>query len=73
MFRFFARHRVKVDGFVCKLDRRPLKRCRSPKRYRHIGLGRHVFRVRAIGWTGLKGPAATSRFVVHRIWPPPPR
>jgi hypothetical protein len=64
-FRFYARERVQVRGFVCKLDRRPLKRCRSPKAYR-VGRGRHVFRVRAIGRTGLKGPAETWRFRVCR-------
>jgi hypothetical protein len=62
-FRFFARNHAQVRGFVCQLDRRPLKRCRSPKRYR-VGLGRHVLRVRAIGWTGLKGPPARARFEV---------
>jgi len=64
-FRFYARKRVQVRGFVCRLDGRPLKRCRSPKHYR-VGLGRHVFRVRAIGWTGLKGPVETRRFRVCR-------
>lgn len=64
-FRFFARKRVPVRGFVCKLDRRPLKRCRSPKTYR-VGRGKHVFRVRAIGRTGLRGPAETVRFRVCR-------
>jgi hypothetical protein len=60
-FRFFARNHVQVRGFACKIDRRPVKRCRSPKSYR-VGIGRHVFRVRAIGWTGLKGPPAVARF-----------
>jgi hypothetical protein len=64
-FRFYARNRVPVRGFVCKLDRRPLKRCRSPKTYR-VGLGRHVFRVRAIGSTGLRGPVETAGFRVCR-------
>lgn len=63
LFRFFVRHRVAVRGFVCKLDRRPLRPCHSPKRYR-VGYGHHVFRVRAIGWTGLRGPVATWRFQV---------
>jgi hypothetical protein len=64
-FRFYARKRVQVRGFLCKLDGRPLKRCRSPKTYR-VGRGRHVFRVRAIGWTGLRGPVETYRFRVCR-------
>lgn len=62
-FRFFARHHVQVRGYLCKLDQRKAKRCRSPKPYR-VGLGRHVFRVRAIGWTGLRGPVETRRFEV---------
>lgn len=62
-FRFFARHHVQVRGYLCKLDDRRAKRCRSPKAYR-VGLGRHVFRVRAIGWTGLRGPVEVRRFQV---------
>jgi hypothetical protein len=67
-FRFFARHHVQVRGYLCKLDKRRAKRCRSPKPYR-VGLGRHVFRVRAIGWTGLRGPVETWRFEVCRPTP----
>lgn len=33
--------------FVCKLDRNPAGPCSSPKVYRHLMLGPHVFRVRA--------------------------
>jgi hypothetical protein len=69
-FRFFARKHVQVRGFVCKIDRRPLKRCRPPKDYL-VGFGKHVFRVRAIGWTGLKGPVAVARFRVCRPVPSP--
>jgi hypothetical protein len=62
-FRFFSRSRVR--GFECKRGRKPYRRCRSPQRYwvRH---GRHVLRVRAIGLTGLRGPAAIKRFRVLR-------
>lgn len=70
LFRFYARNHAQVRGFVCKLDRQPAKRCRSPKRFR-VGLGRHVFRVRAIGWTGLRGPAEVARFRVCRPQPMP--
>lgn len=62
-FRFFPRHRVQVRGFLCGLDKHPLRRCHSPKHYR-AGLGRHVFRVRAIGWTGLRGPVEMWHFQV---------
>jgi len=60
MIRFYAKG---ARGFVCKFDRRPAKRCRSPKYYR-VGSGRHVFQVRAIGSTGLRGPVAREVIVV---------
>jgi hypothetical protein len=60
LVRFFARggHR----GFVCKFDKHRYRRCHSPKRYR-VHVGRHVFKVRAIGVTGLRGPVASA--VIH--------
>ena len=64
-FRFFARNHAFVRGYLCKLDKRPAKRCHPPKAYR-VGLGRHVFRVRAIGYSGLRGPIETRRFKVCR-------
>jgi len=33
--------------FRCKLDKGPFKPCRSPKTYRNLKPGRHVFRVQA--------------------------
>jgi hypothetical protein len=33
--------------FTCKLDRRRFKRCTSPKTYRKLAPGKHVFRVKA--------------------------
>src|SRR6266542_921870 len=33
--------------FKCKLDRKPVKPCVSPKRYRRLKPGKHVFKVRA--------------------------
>jgi hypothetical protein len=45
-----ARFRFSADEagsrFSCRLDRGPWRACESPKRLR-VGLGRHVFRVRA--------------------------
>jgi hypothetical protein len=67
---FFARKHVQVRGFACKLDGHPVRRCRSPKSYR-VGVGRHVFHVRAIGWTGLKGPPEVARFRVCHPTPYP--
>jgi hypothetical protein len=66
-FRFFARS--KVRGFRCRLDRRSWRRCGSPRHY-WVTKGRHAFRVRAIGPTGLRGPVASRHFKIH---PPPKR
>jgi hypothetical protein len=64
-FRFFAANHAYARGFVCKLDDRPMKACESPKTYR-VGVGKHVFKVRAVGWTGLRGKAASASFEVCR-------
>jgi hypothetical protein len=62
-FRFHAIGRAK--RFICKRDRHPYRRCRSPLRY-WVPVGRHVLRVRAIGPTGRRGPVAFDRFIgVH--------
>lgn len=60
-FRFYSR-----DGarrFLCKPDRGRWRRCRSPLRY-WAPIGHHALRVRAIGRTGLRGPATVLRFKV---------
>jgi len=62
-FRFFSPSPSK--GFECKRDHGPYRPCRSPLRY-WVKRGRHVLRVRAIGPTGLRGPAATKHFRVLR-------
>jgi hypothetical protein len=54
----------KVRGFVCSLDGRRFRRCRSPLRI-YAKLGPHVLRVRTIGVTGLKGPVAKDRFTIR--------
>lgn len=68
-FYFYAAHHASVRGFACQIDKRPLRRCRSPKAYR-VGVGRHRFRVRAIGWSGLKGPPARASLRVCHAAPP---
>jgi hypothetical protein len=60
-FRFFTK--TKNRGFRCLHDGGHWRRCKSPHRYR-LGIGKHAFRVRAIGPTGLKGPVAIDRFRV---------
>jgi hypothetical protein len=57
-FRFYAAGHASVRGYVCKLDKRRFKPCKSPKAYR-VGFGRHRFTVRAVGWTGYRGKAAS--------------
>src|SRR4029077_1694777 len=64
-FRFFSPS--KVRGFECKRGRGPYRPCHSPLRY-WVARGRHVLRVRAIGPTGLRGPAAVDYF---RVYSPP--
>jgi hypothetical protein len=58
-FRFHANGQAK--GFICSRDGHPFKPCHSPVRYK-VAVGRHVFKVRAIGTTGLRGPIAVKRF-----------
>lgn len=33
---------VVPSGFVCKLDERPRKPCRSPKTYKHVGMTQRI-------------------------------
>jgi hypothetical protein len=60
-FRFYSPTQTK--GFECKRDRGRYRLCDSPLRY-WATRGRHTLRVRAIGPSGLRGPAATKRFRV---------
>ena len=51
--------------FRCKLDGRPFGQCRSPRVYRNLKPGWHVFRVAAIGADGKVDPTpATFRWKV---------
>jgi hypothetical protein len=47
--------------FQCKLDRGRWKSCRSPKKYRNLHPGRHVFRARAIDAAGNVDPTPAAR------------
>ncbi len=64
-FRFHVEPRFQVRGYVCAFDRRRMHRCSSPQRFR-VGPGRHRFRVRAVGWTGLRGRVAGETVWVCR-------
>jgi CSLREA domain-containing protein len=51
--------------FQCRLDKKPFKPCRSPKNYKHLKPGKHVFEVRAIDAAGNRDKTpATRRFRV---------
>ncbi len=63
--RFHFYSPTKTRGFECKRDRGPYRPCHSPLRY-WTGHGQHLLRVRAIGPTGLRGPAAVKRFTVRK-------
>jgi hypothetical protein len=65
MFRFGSTE--PGSRFRCKIDRRPLAGCRSPKVYRHLAPGSHVFRVAAINPAGKPDLSpAVVRFQIPR-------
>ena len=61
----------KAARFKCRINKRKLRTCNSPKRYR-LPLGNFHFKVYAVGPTGLKGPPAHYRFRVGPILEPGP-
>lgn len=61
-FRFAAS--VRRATFQCKLDRAAWSTCSSPKRFSQLGLGRHVFRVRARRTGAVDPSPATRAFTV---------
>lgn len=48
--------------FLCRLDQRPLRACRSPRTYRNLDVGRHTFMVTAVDSTGNAGSSPLARF-----------
>jgi hypothetical protein len=58
-FRF--KSSVAGSTFQCKLDKKPFKKCKSPKTYNGIKPGKHIFKVRAVGPTGLVDPTSAKR------------
>lgn len=63
--KFFSSSTVAGSSFQCKLDKGEFKPCSSPRAYKHLKPGRHVFRVRAVGPTGLLDEsAAVGRFAI---------
>ncbi len=47
--------------FKCKLDKKPVKFCKSPKTYKKLKPGKHVFKVWAIDKAGNKDPTPAKR------------
>jgi CSLREA domain-containing protein len=47
--------------FQCKLDGKPFKACGSPKTYKHLKPGKHVFKVRAVDSAGSADPQPAKR------------
>lgn len=53
------------SSFECKLDRRPYRPCKSPRKLKHLDDGKHKFRVRAIDAAGNTDPSpAKAKFKV---------
>jgi CSLREA domain-containing protein len=50
--------------FQCKLDKGKFKKCRSPKTYKKLKPGKHVFKVRATDKAGNVGKPAKRKFTV---------
>ena len=50
--------------FQCKLDKGKFKSCRSPKTYKKLKPGKHVFKVRATDKAGNVGKPAARKFTV---------
>ncbi len=57
---------VPGSTFRCKLDYGPYKACSSPKTYRGLDVGKHIFRVYAIDPSGNKGNPRVIRFTVTK-------
>jgi Periplasmic copper-binding protein (NosD) len=51
----------KGSRFECKLDKKPFKPCRSPKTYKRLKPGRHVFKVRAVNSAGTPDPTPAKK------------
>jgi CSLREA domain-containing protein len=50
--------------FECKLDRKPFKACKSPKTYKKLKPGKHVFKVRAVKGKSVDPTPAKRKFKI---------
>ncbi len=65
--RFRFRSSERGSSFRCGLDRKRYRPCDSPRRYRHLKPGRHVFTVKAIDRDKLVDPSpAKKRFRIKK-------
>lgn len=53
-----------VSRFECKLDKGKFKKCKSPKTYKKLKPGKHVFKVRATDKAGNVGKPAKKKFTI---------
>jgi CSLREA domain-containing protein len=51
----------KGSTFQCKLDKKRVKKCKSPKKYKGLKPGKHVFKVWATDAAGNKDPSPAKR------------
>ena len=56
---------TEAGGFLCRLDKAPFKPCRSPRAYKRLKPGSHVFRAKAVDAAGnVDSTPAVARFKV---------
>ena len=63
-FRFTSS--VAGSRFRCSLDRRPFRKCKSPRTYRHLKPGKHRFRVKATAAGKTDPTPVKKRFRIRR-------
>jgi hypothetical protein len=61
VFRFTDSTGQEGTSFRCKVDRERWRSCSSPAKLKRLGLGRHVFRVKAVNAVGAWEPAPVKR------------
>lgn len=61
VFRFTDSTGQEGTTFICKVDRKKWRRCRSPLRLRRLGRGRHVLKIRAVNAAGEAEPKPVRR------------
>jgi hypothetical protein len=64
--RFWFSASEAVQGFQCQLDKGEFKGCGSPRTYKRLKPGRHVFRVKATDLAGNVGAPAVAHFRIAK-------